>query len=304
MVWLRYLCHMILIDNRGNNNPYINAAIEEYMVRDMNPSKEDYLLLYINTACVVVGRNQSIYKEVNFDYLREGKILLRRLSGGGTVYHDAGNLCFAFLIAFDEKKVNNYRHINQPIVDVLLEAGIPVEFNKRSDLLLDEKKVSGNAQFTDRKNILSHGTVLVNADMKALSTALRKNDFDVQSRAISSVRSPVMNISDKSNAFKTADSLKAHLSKELSFTGTYSFSDSEWAEINKIAAEKFRSEEWLWGRNPHTTIKKEGVTIEIENGKIAGIDSDNEKLKSLSGLAYNYTSLRSAVSQEVLKIIF
>ena len=204
---ISYLGTMILIDHRGNSDPYINAAIEEYMVREMDTSGQDYLLLYINAPCVVVGKNQSIYKEVNVDYLRSGKPLIRRISGGGTVYHDEGNLCFAFLTAFDEKKVNNYRHFNQPIVDALQKAGIDAQFNKRNDILWEEKKISGNAQFTDRKNILSHGTLLVNADLDRLRSALKPNAYEVESKAVSSTRSSVLNISERSDRFKTADDL-------------------------------------------------------------------------------------------------
>jgi lipoate-protein ligase A len=295
---------MLLIDHRENQNPYINAAIEEYMVRAMRPDKEDYLLLYINAPCVVVGKNQSIYKEVSFDYLRSEQTLIRRVSGGGTVYHDEGNLCFAFLSAFDERKVNNYKHFNQPIVDALQKAGIDAQFNKRNDILWDEKKISGNAQFTDRKNILSHGTLLVNSDLDKLRAALKANPFEVESKAGSSNRSSVMNISDRSDKFKTADELKSYLVSELAISETYSFSDDEWREINETAVKKFQSIEWLWGRNPATKIMKPEVTIEVDNGVIVNIESSDERLKTLVGKEYNYTSLKGATDQELLDLIF
>ena len=295
---------MILIDNRDNRDPYINAAIEEYIVRELRPGKEDYILLYINTPCVVVGKNQSIYKEVNFDYLRSEKFLIRRISGGGTVYHDEGNLCFAFLSAFDDKKVNNYRHFNQPLVDALQKAGIDAQFNKRNDILWDGKKISGNAQFTDRKNILSHGTLLVHSDLKKLRAALKPNSFEVESKAVSSVRSSVMNISEKSDAFKTADELKAYFTTELSISDTHPFSDEEWAKINDLAESKFKSFDWLWGRNPYTKITKPDLTLELEDGIMQSIESHYENLKTLIGRRYNYSALKDAVDKELLEIIF
>lgn len=295
---------MLLIDHRENQNPYINAAIEEYMVRAMRPDKEDYLLLYINAPCVVVGKNQSIYKEVSFNYLRSEETLIRRISGGGTVYHDKGNLCFAFLTAFDERKVNNYKHFNQPIVDALQKAGIDAQFNKRNDILWDEKKISGNAQFTDRKNILSHGTLLVNSDLDKLRAALKANPFEVESKAVSSNRSSVMNISDRSDRFKTAEEVKSYLVSELSISETYSFSDDEWKEINETAVKKFQSTEWLWGRNPATKIIKPQVTVEVEDGIISNIESPDERLKVFVGKEYHYASLKDFADQELLSLIF
>jgi lipoate-protein ligase A len=274
------------------------------MVRGMDTDGKDYLLLYINAPCVVVGKNQSIYKEVNIDYLRSGKPLIRRISGGGTVYHDEGNLCFAFLTAFDEKKVNNYRHFNQPIVDALQKAGIDAQFNKRNDILWEEKKISGNAQFTDRKNILSHGTLLVNANLDELRSALKPNTYEVESKAVSSTRSSVLNISERSDRFTTADDLRQYLQKELNITYRYSFTDEQWQEIKETAVKKFQSAEWLWGRNPFTKIIKPEVTIEVDNGVIVNIESNNEPLKKYTGEIYTYENLRQVADKESLRILF
>lgn len=259
---------MILVDHRNNSDPYINAAIEEHLVRHGDTTDQDIAFLYINTPCVVVGKNQCIYREVSIEYLKQNGPVIRRISGGGTVYHDGGNLCFSFLSRFDDSKVNNYPYFNQPIVDILQRAGIDAAFNSRNDIIWKEKKISGNAQFTDRKNILSHGTILVNADLAKLRLALKENPFTVETKAVSSVRSSVMNIAEQSPAFKTAEELRQHFIKELPITKTLSFTDSEWQEIKEASQSKFRSDEWIWGRNPYTKITKDRLTIEIENGII------------------------------------
>ncbi len=248
--------------------------MEEYMVRHMHPASEDYVMFYINLPCVVVGKNQCIYREANHEYLRGGGSVVRRISGGGTVYHDEGNLCFAFLSRFDDKKVNNYKYFNQPIVDVLQRADIDAQFNARNDILWQGKKISGNAQFTDRKNIISHGTILVNADLTKLRYALKENPFTVETKAVSSVRSSVMNISDGSDGFKTAQELKEHFLKELPISNTISFTDEQWQQIRESADEKFRSFEWIWGRNPYTKIRSGDMIIEIENGIVIKSSDD------------------------------
>ena len=244
------------------------------MVRHMHPASEDYVMFYTNSPCVVVGKNQCIYREVNHEYLRDAGTVVRRISGGGTVYHDEGNLCFAFLSRFDDKKVNNYKYFNQPIVDVLQRADIDAQFNERNDILWQGKKISGNAQFTDRKNIISHGTILVNSDLTKLRYALKENPFTVETKAVSSVRSSVMNISDGSDRFKTAQELKGHFLKELPITDTISFTDEQWQQIRESADTKFKSFEWIWGRNPYTKIRSGDMIIEIENGIVVKSSDD------------------------------
>lgn len=135
---------MILVDNRNVTDPYINLATEEYLVRHADCSTNDYLFLYINDPCIVLGKNQSIYHEVNFHFLRNNQLkLCRRISGGGTVYQDKGNLNFAFITSFANEKVNNYKIFNQLIVDALLQAGVETTMDARNNILCNGKKFQG-----------------------------------------------------------------------------------------------------------------------------------------------------------------
>ena len=231
---------MILVDNRNSSNPYINLAIEEYLIRNVDCNNNDYLFLYINEPCIVIGKNQSIWKEINFEYLRNQKLkLCRRISGGGTVYQDKGNLCFAFVSEFSEDKINNYKFFNQPIISALHNAGINALMDSRNNILLNGKKISGNAQFTNRKNIISHGTILLDADLNTLRASLKENDFKIESRAVGSVRNSVMNIAEVTDKFSSTEVLKSYLSTAINVNTAYTFNETEWNIIQQLAKEKF-----------------------------------------------------------------
>lgn len=304
---------MILVNNRGNHNPYINLAIEEYLIRNADCSSNDYLLLYVNEPCIVLGKNQSIYREVNFDYLRNPQVhLCRRISGGGTVYHDLGNLSFCFISKFENHKVNNYRHFNNPVLDSLIKAGIGVEMDERNNILYNGKKISGNAQFTNRKNMISHGTLLYNADLDQLRAGIKQNDFSIETKAVASVKSPVANMQGISPLFKSVNDLKSYLVAELNAIEVLDFAAAEWHEIETLAKDKFESYEWIYGRSPKTTITKNGFIIEVESGIITAIVAqvpNKIDLDNLIGQKYTYTDIKKALgnipnASEIAEFIF
>jgi lipoate-protein ligase A len=287
-----------LVDNRNITDPYINLAIEEYLVREVDCSEQDLLLLYINEPCIVLGKNQSIYKEVNFDFLREPKLkLCRRISGGGTVYHDLGNLSFSIISKFADEKINNYRWFNKPVVEALQQIGVNAVMDERNNILCNGKKISGNAQFTNRKNIISHGTLLFDADLNTLRACLKPNDFTVETKAVASVSSSVMNLKGVAQGIATTTELKDYLQKALKADKVFSFTDEQWNTIEKSAEEKFKSFEWIYGRSPFTSIKKEGFTIDVEDGTIKDIQPQtlNFKLPALKGTRYAYPEIKKAL---------
>ena len=306
-------CHIrnvTLVDNRHTTNPYINLAIEEYLVRHADCSNRNLLLLYINQPSVVLGKNQCIYKEVNMEYLRTNELLLcRRISGGGTVYQDDGNLCFSFIQQFTEQKVNNYRLFNQPVVEALHRIGVAAEMDERNNIICRGKKISGNAQFTNRKNIISHGTLLVNANLPVLRASLRENDFAVETKAVGSVRSSVANLPDVGSSITTATALRNYLAAQLGGTGVLSFTDTEWKLITQSAEEKFKSFAWVYGRTPHTVIVKPQARITVEDGIITAIETSLTGLPELTGTRYTYTDIKKALGYTpnaavLLKVLF
>jgi lipoate-protein ligase A len=290
---------VILVDNKNNTNPYINAALEEYLVRNADTSEHDYLLLYVNEPCVVLGKNQSLYKELNFNFLREERAkIVRRISGGGTVFHDSGNLCFAFISKFEEKKINNYAYFNQPIIHALKQMGVNATFNKRNDIVLNGKKISGNAQFTNRKNIISHGTLLFNANLENLRGALKENSFTVESNAVSSVKSSVMNLNEVLEL--NFEEFKNQLLTSLNSSGKLQLDSTAWNEINQLAEEKFNSFDWIYGRSPLTKIHKEKLTITVEKGDILSLeikDPDFSFLEKIIGCQYSFLSIKKRLQE-------
>lgn len=305
-----YPCSVILIDNRNTTNPYLNLAIEEFLIRNIECGDEDYLFLYINEPCIVLGKNQSIYKEVNFEYLRNNKLkLARRITGGGTVYHDEGNLNFSIISKFEESKINNYKYFNKPVIDALGRAGVEAGMDERNNIICKGKKISGSAQFTNRKNMISHGTLLLNADLDTLRASLKANEFKIETKAVSSVNSSVMNMNEVTNQFKITSDLKVFLAKELSAVNTHQFSADDWTIIEKLCEEKFRTFAWIYGRSPLTTIEKQDMKIEVEDGLVLSISGHAIELAKLKGVRYEYAEIKKALqvypdSEELLKLIF
>src|SRR5699024_6207864 len=150
---------MIFIDNEVNTDPYLNIALDEYCLRNFSHG-QDYLLFYINAPSIIIGRNQNTLEEINDRYVKEKDIkVVRRISGGGAVYHDLNNLNFSFQTDYDPKSLNNFRKFTRPVIKVLNNMGIDAKLEGRNDIVVDGKKISGNAQFSTSKRMLSHGTL-------------------------------------------------------------------------------------------------------------------------------------------------
>jgi lipoate-protein ligase A len=235
-----------LIDNQNNTSPSINLALEEYAAQNL-PNDRNYCLFYVNTPCVVVGKNQNVFEEIALAEAEKQNIaILRRISGGGAVYHDEGNLCFSFLSPQDMADVANWRKFAQPILAALQSLGIPAELNYRNDIVVGEFKVSGTAQYTGKNLMISHGTLLLDANLKVLSSVLTANSGHIKSKSLKSFRSKVKNLADFLPAKITMADFRAEMIKftcgeELALI---QFSEAQWAEIFLLAKEKY--ETWAW----------------------------------------------------------
>lgn len=295
---------MILLELPKDQTPYFYAAAEEWLVRHAS-FDDDVLLLYVNRPCVVIGKNQCLWSEVNWNYIFDKEsIIVRRVSGGGTVYHDQGNLCFSFISAFDEQKVNNYKWFNQPIVDALGKMGIEAAFSLRNDILYQGKKISGNAQFTNRKNILSHGTLLYQANLEQLRLALKANNFLIETKAVSSVRSQVMNLCEVFPA--SFEVFKTTLTRYLPISNRLTLQAEQLLAIHQLAEEQYATNAWIYAKSPKAKIQKGEITFVVDNGCIVDIKSTKHSVlwEQLNGVEFYPLAVRECLAAKNVDAVF
>ncbi|PAL14389.1 lipoate--protein ligase [Peribacillus simplex] len=245
---------MLFIDNKGITDPRINLAIEEYALKHLNID-ETYLLFYINRPSIIIGRNQNTIEEINSDYVDEkGITVVRRLSGGGAVYHDLGNLNFSFITKDDGDSFHNFKKFTQPVVETLEKLGIHAELSGRNDILAEGKKISGNAMFSTKGRMFSHGTLLFQSEMDHIVSALKVKKDKIESKGIKSIRSRVGNIADFLKEPMSVEEFRSFLLQNI-FKDTgkvteYVLTDTDWEKIHEISEDRYQNWEWNYGKSP------------------------------------------------------
>ena len=277
---------MIFVDNQNITDPRLNLALEEYLLRHVRLD-EPILLFYVNQPAVIVGRNQNVWEEIDLTYVETNDIdVVRRLSGGGAVYHDLGNLNFSF-ISTGSENLHNFRLFTEPVIRVLNEWGVPAALHGKSDIYAGGKKLSGNAQYLTVQRMVSHGTILFDSDLEALRHALNPRQLRIESKAVQSIRAKVVNIRDWLPEMDMATFKRALLTGI--FAGntipTYELDGAEWEKVQEMKAARYDSWEWNNGRSPRCTIHKKNGTqslaIHLEHGCIQAIDVTGESAGSL-----------------------
>ncbi|MBE2222002.1 MAG: lipoate--protein ligase [Anaerolineae bacterium] len=258
---------MIYVDNQAITDPRLNLALEEYLLRHVCLD-EPILLFYVNEPAVIVGRNQNVWEEVDLDYVESNGVhVVRRLSGGGAVYHDFGNLNFSFITSGSEH-LHNFRLFTEPVIRVLNQLSVPAEMHGKSDIYAGGKKMSGNAQYLSGQRIVSHGTILFDSDLEVLLRALNPSQVQIESKAVQSIRAKVTNIVDWLPEMDMP-SLKQALLSGI-FEGepipTYELTAAEWEKVQEMKAARYDTWAWNSGRSPRFTVRKEldGIQLAIE----------------------------------------
>lgn len=241
-----------------NTDPQFNLAAEEHVLKSFT---DDVFMLWRNEPSVIVGKHQNTLAEINLDFIREKQVkVVRRLSGGGAVFHDLGNLNFTFIMNGDEGNLVDFRKFTKPILDVLLKLGIEAKFEGRNDLTIEGKKFSGNAEHVYKNRVLHHGTLLFSSQMADLSEALKVNPLKYQDKAVKSVRSRVTNISEHLKqqmdveAFR--DLIMQHIVEVYPDCIAYDYSTDDLNKINHLRETKYSTWDWNFGYSPKYMLEK------------------------------------------------
>ena len=258
---------------------FYNLALEEFLCKKIN--KENCFILWINEDSVIVGRNQNIFEEVNVDEaIADGITLARRNSGGGTVFHDRGNINFSMIRDFNPDASDQYEEFLTPVIEMLRSLGIPAYKRNKSDIAIMDNKISGNAQMIKNKKIIHHGTLLFNADLKKMKKYIKNDSSAYSSKAVRSVRSPVTNISLYTDS--TIEEFKNYIIDCFCRDGEEIYLGREEKQLVSSEAEALKSWEWVIGKSPDFTVKEPHfygdrlleAELSVEKGIITGVKAD------------------------------
>lgn len=273
---------MIYIKN-NDNRPQFNLALEQY-VFDKLSQYDEIFLLWINKPSIIIGKNQNTIQEINVDYTKENNInVVRRLSGGGAVYHDHGNLNYTIISKNKGSVAFNFEAFSTPVIEVLEKLGVEAEFSGRNDLTIDGQKFCGNAQYMKKGKVLHHGAMLFDTDLNVLGKALKVSKDKIESKGVKSVRSRVTNIIDHLEEKISIEDFKQLLLEHI-FEGDkeiqeYKLTEEDYANINKLMEERYDTWEWNFGSSPDFNIEKGKrfktgkveTKLHVEDGKIKGL---------------------------------
>ncbi|CAH1203300.1 MULTISPECIES: lipoate--protein ligase [Paenibacillus] len=275
---------MLFVDNQGITDPSVNLAIEEYILKHL-PMDDSYLLFYINRPSIIIGKHQNTIEEINIEYVQDNNVqVVRRLSGGGAVYHDLGNLNFSFITKDDGQSFHNFRKFTQPVVEALHELGVNAELTGRNDLQVGERKISGNAQFSTRGRMFSHGTLMFDLNLDHVQASLNVNPEKFKSKSTKSVRSRVANIRELMSSDMTIEAFRGELLRHIfgmepNEVPQYHLTEKDWEKINEISAERYKNWDWNYGQSPESNVKHSrkfpvgiiDLRMNIKDGRIEDI---------------------------------
>lgn len=318
---------MLFVDNKGINDPRINLAIEEHILKNLDIN-ESYLLFYINGPSIIIGRNQNTIEEIHTGYVEDNNIIVvRRMSGGGAVYHDLGNLNYSFITKDEGNSLqDNFKKFTKPVIDALRKLGANADLMGRNDIEIDGRKVSGTAQYSTGGRMYTHGTLMLNSDLDNVSKALKPKKEKIESKGVKSVRARVGNISEFINQSMTVEEFRQFILKSVfEAEGTeikeYVLTEEDWKQIEELSKSKYQTWEWNYGKSPKFDIQNShrfpvgtiDVRLNVEKGIIQDVKifgdffgwgevADIEV--KLKGTRYDKASLEEALKEVDVKHYF
>lgn len=318
---------MLYVDNKGIHNPQINLAIEEYILKNLDIN-ESYLLFYVNEPSIIIGRNQNTIEEINTEYVEANNIkVVRRMSGGGAVYHDLGNLNYSFITKDEGNSIQgNFKKFTKPVIDALRKLGANADLMGRNDIEIDGRKVSGTAQYATGGRMYTHGTLMLNSDLDNVSKALKPKKEKIESKGVKSVRARVGNISEFITQQMTVEEFKQFILKSIfeaegSEIKEYVLTEEDWKNIEELSKTKYQTWEWNYGKSPKSNIENSkrfpigtiDVRLDVAQGVVENVKifgdffgwGDVAEIENkLIGVRYEKTELEEALKDVDIKHYF
>jgi lipoate-protein ligase A len=265
---------MLIIDNKITD-PWFNLAAEEYLFREL---EADIFMVYINARSVIIGKHQNPPEEINARFLEENNIpMIRRISGGGAVYHDEGNINYTLIRNTEDGKLVNFSEYTEPVISFLNKEGVDAYRGDKNEIRTGEYKVSGNAEHVFKNRVLHHGTLLFSANLDLMSRCLQQPDAEIASRAVKSNRSRVSNLEgymkDIGGTGDLGRKFIDHIKTVFPNSESYELSEEDVENINDLKENKFMTWEWNYAWGPDYTfsktfsIGKEEATVKLEVSK-------------------------------------
>ena len=298
---------MIFIKNK-NTDVYFNLAMEEYFFEKFK--KDEVFMLWINEPSVVIGKHQNLIEELNMKYCFENNIkIARRLSGGGTVVHDFGNLNYTYITNTMGDTALDFKEFLKPMYNALLNLNIDAHISPRNDFRVLEKKICGHSQFMRKKRVLHHGCILFDSNLDNLRNALNVENKKIISKSAKSVKSSVANLKEISKLdYEISDfleKLKTEILKTQENFEIYELTKEDILKIDKIKSEKYATKDWIYGQSPKCTFildEEKDYTVEIEGGRIEKINIGyDNKFESLIGLYFEYEEIKNKIDELNIK---